>query len=194
MAVLRELWRSAVALSCQEIRRRAGLAYRTVDLSLKDLLASGVVVGAGGTHERLYRMRAEHRLVPPLEALFRAEGDFHAALRAELAALARSGGPGVLNVSLVGSITGGRERVGEPVRLVVIVTAPDVARRWHDRYTSASDGLRMRFGVHLEVTVYDLQTAVRMWATRTPTAESAVRTADTVWGDGLGELLAGPEQ
>ena len=191
VAVLRELWRSAVALSCQEIHRRAGMAYRTVDLSLKDLVASGVVMGAGGTHERLYRLRAEHRLVPPLEGLFRVEADFLAALRAELGAVARSGGSEVLGVSLVGSVAVGRERVGDPIRLVVVVGAPAGVKRWADRYALAGEGLRKRFGVHLEVTVYDLHTAVRMWATRTPAAEEAVAAADTVWGGELRTLLLG---
>lgn len=191
VAVLRELWRSPVGLSCQELARRCELAYRTVDLTLKDLLAHGALVHAGGVHERLYRLRAGHRLIPPLEALFRAESDCFPAMRSELVALARSGGPGLLSVSIVGSVAAGGELIGDDVHLVAVVDEAVGVRRWTDRFVAGGNGLLDRYGVRLKVTVYDLKTAVRMWATRTSAAEAAVRSADLVEGQPLDALLDG---
>ena len=86
VVALRELWASAAPLSCQEIARRGGMAFRSIDLALNDLLLAGVVERVGGRRERLVRISAGHRLSPALAALLRAEADFYPAIRSELAA------------------------------------------------------------------------------------------------------------
>jgi len=189
LAALRTLGGSSVPLSCQALSRRSGMTHRAVTLALDDLRAVGIVVPAGGGHERLYRVNAAHRLTPAIEALFRAEADTHAAMRAELSAAVRGAPNGVLGASLVGAGADGREKIGDEHHLICVVADRQVVRAWSDRFVAVSNGVAARYGTPLRVTVYDQATARRMWATRTPAAYEAVLSADLIAGRPLLELV-----
>ena len=189
MVALRELWRSAAPLSCQEIARRGGMAFRSIDLALADLLSAGIVERVGGRRERLVRAAAGHRLAPAVAALLRAEADFYPAIRSELAAVCRSGEPGIEAVAIIGAVAGGVERPTDMLQLLVVVSTEPGVRRWVDRFVAAGAGMTSRFGIRIDVTGYDLTTSRRMWATRTPAAERLVRGAESIFGPPLEQLF-----
>ena len=64
VAVMRVLASAANPLQQREVARRTGMALRTVELALDDLLASGIVERVVGGRERLVRVRSAHRLTP----------------------------------------------------------------------------------------------------------------------------------
>ncbi len=166
------------------------MAYRSIDLAVRDLVEVGVVERIGASHERMYALVASHRLVSAIKAVIRAEADYRPALRAELGAVA-AGTAGVLAVAIVGSGGPPAEGIGEPVHVVVVTDCEDAVRRWGDRFVAASDGLLDRFGVHLRVTVYTRATMEKMWQTRTARAEATVTSAEKVFGMSLRELVSG---
>ncbi len=190
LAVLRLLAGSAVPLSCQAMCRRGGMAYRSIDLAVRDLLDVGLLERIGESHERMYAIVASHRLVPALKGLLRAESDYRPALRAELATVAAQA-DGALAVAIVGSGGPPAEGIGEPIHVVVVTDSEEAVRHWGDRFVAASDGLLDRFGVRLRVTVYTRATMERMWTTRTAPAERSVASAERVSGVRLEELLKG---
>jgi len=191
LAAVRTLVGSAVPLSCQEIARRTSMTFRSLDLALKDLVALGIVAPVGGRQERLLRFHAEHRLAAPIAALVRAERDFYPALRSEIGAMLRSGGAALVAAAFVGPVATGQERVSDPIRIVLITEDSESVRRWVDQIVAATEGLWTRYGLRLEVTGYDLQSARRMWTTRTAQADRLVADADILIGPPLESLLAG---
>ncbi len=166
------------------------MAYRSIDLAVRDLLDVGLLERIGESHERMYAIVASHRLVPALKGLLRAESDYRPALRAELATVAAQA-DGVLAVAVVGSGGPPAEGIGEPVHVVVVTDSEEAVRPWGDRFVAASDGLLDRFGVRLRVTVYTRDTMARMWITRTAPAERSVASAERVFGVRLEDLLNG---
>lgn len=189
MVVLRELWGSGAALSCQDLARRGGMAFRSIDLALTDLLTAGVIERVGGRRERLVRVVAGHRLSPSVAALFRAEADFYPAVRSELAAVCRSADAGLEAVAIIGAVASAVERPTDTLQLLVVAATDAGVRRWVDRFVAAGVGIRARFGISVDVTGYDLTTARRMWATRTPAAERLVRNAEAIVGPRLASLF-----
>ena len=189
VVTLRELWRSGEPLSCQEIARLGGMAFRSIDLALTDLLATGLVERVGGRRERLVRAAAGHRLAPAVAALLRAEADFFPAIRSELSAVGRSGDSGMEAVAIIGAVADGVERPSDMLQLLVVTSTEPGVRRWVDRFVAAGAGMTTRFGVRIDVTGYDLTTARRMWATRTPAAERLVRGAKSIVGPPLEQLF-----
>src|ERR1017187_10580583 len=56
IAVLRILWRASTPLAYREVVRRSGMAYRSIDLALGELAATGVVEQLEGGRERRGRV------------------------------------------------------------------------------------------------------------------------------------------
>lgn len=190
VVVLRILAATAVALPFREIARRSGMAYRSVDLALADLLSSGLVEELPGGRERRVRMRAGHRLTPVIAALLRSEADFYPSLRAELRAIGAVGEKeGLLALALVGATAERVERVGEAIELVLVGVDQSAASRWQARLEAASPGLAERFGVTCRLICYDLEGAQRLWRTRTARAEAMVRGAERLAGTPLLDLM-----
>lgn len=188
LAVVRILAASAVPLSCQAMCRRASMAYRSIDLAVRDLVEVGLLERIGESHERMYAIVATHRLVAAIKGLIRAESDYRPALRSELATVAAKA-EGVLAVAIVGSGGAPAEEIGQPVHVVVVTESGEAVHRLGDRFVAASDGLFDRFGVRLRVTVYTRATMAKMWATRTASAERSVASAERVAGIRLSDLL-----
>lgn len=190
VGVLRVLARSSVPLGYREVARRTGMAYRGIELAIKDLVAVGLLDRIDGSRERLVALSRGHRLAPALEALLRAEADLRPALRAELAVLARGvQGAGLVAAAVLGAAARGEERIGDPLELLLLAETGDAADRAKRAFERRADELGLRYGVRLAVTAYDLATARRLWGTRTAAAERNVRGAEGLVGAPIAELL-----
>jgi DNA-binding transcriptional ArsR family regulator len=190
VAVLRVLAQAATMLSQREVARRTGMALRTVELALDDLLATGIVERILGGRERLVRVRTGHRLAPAILGLLRAGEDFWPALRGELRAAAASArDPALLAVAVVGRAARREERLGEPIDLLVLGETGAVAQQWVARFAILSQGLELRFGVTLRPIGYDLAEARAMWTTRTSVAERLVKEAELLHGRPILDLV-----
>lgn len=189
VGVLRVLAASAVPLGYREVARRTGMAYRGIELAIKELVALGVLARTDGSRERLVALSPGHRLVPAIEALLRGEADLRPALRAELAVAARGIGAGLLAAAILGGAARGDERIGEPLELLLLTDSADQAARARQAFERRSDELAVRYGVSLLVTAYDLATARRLWRTRTAAAERNVLGAESLVGSPPAALL-----
>lgn len=190
VAVLRVLSQAPTVLSQREVARRTGMALRTVELALDDLLATGIVERVVGGRERLVRVRTAHRLAPAILGVLRAGDDHWPALRGELRAAAAAGrDAGLLAVAVIGRAARREERLGEPLDLLIIGETIAIAELWVARYTGLSEGLQGRFGVNLRPIGYDLAGARSMWAVRTSAADRSVRDAELLHGRPLLGLL-----
>mgnify|MGYP003498974793 CR=1 FL=1 len=192
VAVMRVLASAANPLQQREVARRTGMALRTVELALDDLLASGIVERVVGGRERLVQVRSAHRLTPSILAVLRAGADHWPALRSELRAAATTpNDPTLLAVAVVGRVATRSERIGDPLDLLLLAADDATAARWVERFASLGDGVAARFGVTLRPIGYGLDAAREMWAARTSAAQQTVREAERVHGAELLVLLSG---
>lgn len=190
VAVLRVLVQAQTALVQREVARRTGMALRTVELAVDDLMTAGLVERIPGGRERLIQLRTSHRLAPSVQALLRAGADFWPALRTELRSLAATAPAGeLLAVSIVGRASRREEKLGDPLDLLILTESEDSAEAWVRRYGLLAEGMLRRFGVAVRPIGYDLASARRMWAARTKAAERSVLGGEWVHGAEVGELL-----
>lgn len=191
VAVLRILWRASTPLAYREVVRRAGMAYRSIDLALGELTDAGIVEELEGGHERRVRFRTGHRLAAALSSLLQVDADFFASLRVELRALATASLPdGLLAAAVVGPAARREERLDRGLDLLLIANDSRAAARCRERFAAAANEIRSRFGVRLQLLVYDAATARAMWRTRTAAAIRDVREAQLLAGTPLMELLS----
>ncbi|HEX3927304.1 MAG TPA: hypothetical protein VHW65_04855 [Gemmatimonadales bacterium] len=169
------------------------MAYRSIDLALEDLVASGLVERTSFGRERLVRLSSTHRLAPIVAGLFHAEADFYPALRVALRAVTVGLHSELLAVAIVGPVARHLERLESPVELLILATTPAAATAWEHRFVAAGADMLGRFGADLKPIAYDLPTARNMWRSRTPAAERAVRDAESVSGPPILTLLSAPE-
>lgn len=190
VAVMRVLASAGNPLQQREVARRTGMALRTVELAVDDLLATGIVERVAGGRERLVQVRSGHRLTPAILAVLRAGADHWPALRGELrAAAASASDPSLLAVAIVGRAATRDERLGDPVDLLILASDDAAAERWRVRYSDFSDGLRGRFGAELRPIGYGIANARAMWAVRTLPAERTVQEAELIYGRSVLELI-----
>jgi DNA-binding transcriptional ArsR family regulator len=191
VAVLRILWRASSPLAYREVVRRSGMAYRSIDLALGELAATGIVEEVPGGHERRVRLRTGHRLAAAISNLLQVDADFFASLRVELRAVATASlGDGLLAAAIVGAAARREERLGSGLDVVLIARDSGAGSRCRERFVTAADGINLRFGAQLKLIVYDLATARVMWRTRTTAATRDVREAELLAGTPLVELLS----
>ena len=62
VGVLREVVASPVPLGYREVSRRTGMAFRSIELAIRELVRLGVLTEIEGSRERLVRLSATHRL------------------------------------------------------------------------------------------------------------------------------------
>ncbi len=190
VAVLRVLSQAPSLLSQREVARRTGMALRTVELALDDLLATGIVGGVEGGRERLVRVRTGHRLAQAVLGVLRAGDDHWPALRGELrAAAASSRDAGLLAVAVIGRAARREERLGDPVDLLILAETVAIAERWVDRFAGLGQGLEPRFGVSLRPIGYDIAGAKAMWSVRTLAAERSVLESELIHGRPIIDLV-----
>jgi hypothetical protein len=191
VAVMRVLASAGNPLPQREVARRTGMALRTVELAIDDLLATGIAERVVGGRERLVQIRSGHRLTPAILAVLRAGADHWPALRGELrAAAASANDPALLAVAIVGRAAIRNERLGDPVDLLILASDDEAAERWRARFANLSDGMRRRFGAELRPIGYGIASARAMWAVRTSSAQRAVQDAELIYGRSILELMA----
>lgn len=191
IAVLRILWRASTPLAYREVVRRSGMAYRSIDLALGELAATGVVEQLEGGRERRVRLRAGHRLAAAISSLLQVDADFYASFRVELRAVAAaSQRDGLLAAAIVGAAARREETLGSDLDVVLITRDSDAVSRCRERFAAAVDGMTARFGVPIKLITYDVATARAMWHTRTPAAMHSVRESELLAGTALEELLS----
>lgn len=192
VAVLRVLWRAAAAIPYREVVRRTGMAYGSVALALRDLTATGLVEELTGGRERRVALSAAHRFAPAVSSLLQVDGDYFAGLRIELRAIARRAeDDGLLAAAMVGAAARREEHLGEAVELVLVTRDRAAVKGVSGRFAAAGEMLRGRFGVDLLLHPYPLDTARQMWRTRTAAAVATVRSAESLVGPPLEQLLDG---
>lgn len=195
LAVLRILGQALTPLPLREVARRSGMAYRSIDLALGDLIAVGVVEELAGGRERRVRTCSGHRLAPVIAGLLRAEADFFPSLRAELKAIAVGGEKdGLLALAIVAATALREERLGEAVEVALVGCDALAANRWIERFESAADVLANRFGVDFHFSGYDLAGVRTLWESHTAAVEALVRGAESLVGLPLLALVEGQQQ
>ena len=187
VSVLRVLVGSAVPLGLREVSRRSGMAYRSIELAIKELVMLGLLERIDGSRERLVRLSSAHRLSPAVQDLLRAEEDFRPALQSELRVLAETGvRDGLLSVALIGAGRRGTERIGDPLELLLLAREPASATKWRLLFERAGIDIARRFGARLSVVSYDLDQARKMWQTRTSSRADDTRGGDAGrWVSGI---------
>lgn len=190
VGVLRVLAGVPNPLGYREVTRRSGMAYRSIELAIKELVTLGLLERIDGSRERLVRLSGTHRLAPAVLALLRSEADFRPALRSELRALTEAGRKdGLLAVAMIGAAARGTETIGDPLELLLVAHDPAAASKWRRQFEQAGVEIARRFGIRLVVTCYDLGQARKLWLTRTPAAERTIAGAELLAGESLGSLL-----
>lgn len=190
VGVLRVLAASPVPLGYREVSRRAEMAFRSIELALRELVRIGILTEIEGSRERLVQFSATHRLAGAIQALLRAEADFLPAWRSELRALAGQGvRDGLEAVAVIGAASRDTETVGEPLELLILGTTPAATTRWVRQFERAAGSLAERFGITLKLTAYDLPSARKLWRTRTAAAEQTILDAELLAGGSLLALL-----
>ncbi len=193
--MLRILGQAITPLSLREVARRSGMAYRSIDLALSDLIAVGVVEDLAGGRERRVRTCSGHRLAPVIAGLLRAEADFFPSLRTELKAIAAGGErDGLLVLAMVGATALREERLGESVEVVLVGSDAPTADRWVARFRSAADGLTKRFGVAFHFTCHDLGTIRALWRGADAGVTAMVKSAESLFGATLRDLVESHSQ
>ncbi len=190
VAVMRVLASAGTPLPQREVARRTGMALRTVELAIDDLLATAIVERVVGGRERLVQLRSGHRLTPAILAVLRAGADHWPALRGELRAVAASANdPALLAVAVVGRAATRSERLGDPIDLLILAADDAAAERWRGRFADLSDSIRNRFGAELRPIGYGIEGARAMWAARTLSAQRTVQDAELIHGRTILELI-----
>lgn len=185
LAALRVLGRAVTPIPYREVVRRTGMAYRSIDLALSDLIAAGIVEELRGGRERRVRTCGGHRLAPVIAGLLRAEADFFPSLRVELKAIAAGGEKeGLLALAIVGATARREERLGAAVEIVLVAGDRASAARLAERFESSASALTGRFGVTVACTCYDLAGIQALWQ-RDP---AILREAEQLLGLSLVEL------
>ncbi len=192
ITVLRILGRAVTPLSVREVARRSEMAYRSIDLALAELIATGVVEDLAGGRERQVRLCSGHRLAAVVAGLLRAEADFFPSLRAELRAVAAGGGKdGLLALAIVGGTARREERLGEAVKVVLVASDPAAVTRWQERFESAAELLANRFGVAFQFDGHDRAGLGELWHGRSAAVVAMVERAELLVGAPLLELVEG---
>jgi hypothetical protein len=128
------------------------MAYRSIELAIKELVTLGLLERIDGSRERLVRLSASHRLAPAVLALLRAEEDFRPALRAELRVLAEAGvSDGLISITIVGAAARDQERIGDSLKILLLGKDPSIGTRWRHHFEQMGPEISRRFGVRLEV-------------------------------------------
>jgi hypothetical protein len=171
--LLRLFTSSTEPVSGREAGRRIRMAKRTTDLTLRNLLARGLVVREDTRAEALYRINRDHALVAmALIPLFAAEQRwtdalFHA-LRDLLSAAAVATNAEVVWAGIYGSIARGDEDSGSDADLAVITRTRDEARALHSAISDRALEFTVRFGRRLSPFVQPLAQIRRLAAAKDP--------------------------
>jgi predicted nucleotidyltransferase len=126
--VLRELTRHGGQMSAPSLVARTGLGRTSVWGALATLGKMNIIESAGTGRAVLYRIRTDHPLHAPLDALFEAEEARFATILDIVRSVASESGPGVLAVWIYCSVARGEDRPDSDVDVAVIAQPSELQR------------------------------------------------------------------
>ena len=160
-------------ISGREAGRRIGMAKRTADLALRELLARGLVLRENTRAESLYRINQQHTLVATaLIPLFAAEQQWTDALFQTLRDLV-SGAAATANADVVwagiyGSVARTEEDANSDLDLAVITSTPSEAQALYRTISDRASDFTVRFGLTLSPFIQPLAQLKRLSAANDP--------------------------
>jgi predicted nucleotidyltransferase len=180
--LMREFARHGGALSAPALVQRTGLAASSVREGLIVLERMQVTETLGQGRTRLHRLRSDHPLRRPLEALFEAE---EARFESVLAALRDAAGrcaPGIAAVWLYGSVARNADRPGSDIDVAVLCEAGR-SRRIETGLREAVREAEDRLFFTASIMALEIADALRLDAAADPWWRSLVRDARPLVGD-----------
>ena len=156
-AVLRVICGALTALNVREIARRAGTDAGHTSRVLRELAASGLLIGRGIGRATTYELAApDLPLTRQLAGLFEAEAQRFDEAIGELAAAL----PETISVVLFGSEARGEAHAGSDTDLLIVV--PEKASDMENRLSEACMAISSRYGLALSWQLADLA-EIRAW-------------------------------
>ena len=189
--LLRVLMQLDTPTSGREAERLARVAHMSAIKALGELTAVGVLNLTRTAATHLYQINRDHDLVPPLEALFKAEADRLAALREE----ARSAlgeldlEEKVTSVVIYGSAARGETRPDSDLDLLVVVENKADVSAARELPGVLSDRLRTRYGARPSVLVLSASAARERYENGDPLLQNIATDGRTLIGTPIQEVL-----
>jgi predicted nucleotidyltransferase len=156
--ILRALIPLSARVSGNEARALAGVRSKSAMLAaLSALVDLGILERDETRRIQLFRINRDHNLVQPLTAMFAAEGERIALLRAALEEVLDRGGVRghTLSIILFGSNARGDAKPGSDVDLLVVARGEPTVEAVQGAVLGAWPELRRRFGLRITPYVLD---------------------------------------
>jgi hypothetical protein len=171
--LLRLFTSTSEPISGREAGRRIGMAKRTADLALRDLLARGLLLREDTRAESLYRINREHALVATaIIPLFAAEQQWTATLfqtlRDLISAAAAAMNADVIWAGIYGSVARSDEDANSDIDLVVITSTQPAAQALYRSISETAPGFTARFGRRLSPFIQPVAQLKRLSAANDP--------------------------
>jgi hypothetical protein len=184
-------------LSGREAGRRAGMAKRTADLALRELLALGLLRREDTPAQALYQLNREHPLVTTaLIPLFAAEQQWtdtlFQALRDLISGVANEVGAEVVWAGIYGSVARGDEDSKSDFDLAIITRTSPQADALHTAISEKAPHFTVRFGRQLSPLVQPLAQLRRLATAKDPLMQALTKDARRLLGTrDIAEVLRG---
>jgi predicted nucleotidyltransferase len=177
--------------SGREAERLARVTHRSAVRALGELAMVGVLklTTTPGTH--LYQINRDHDLVPPLEALFKAEAARLSSLRDEVRNALRTLNleQRISSVTVFGSAARGDTRPDSDLDLLVLLEHYSDATAAQEILGVLSDRLRTRYGARPSVLVLSASTARQRYEEGDPLLQNIATDGRTLIGTPIQEIL-----
>jgi predicted nucleotidyltransferase len=175
-------------VSGREAGRRIGMAKRTADVALRELLGRGLVLREDTRAESLYRINREHSLVATaILPLFTAEQQWTESLfetlRDLVSAAAATARAKVIWAGIFGSVARREEDANSDLDLAVITSTPAAAQALYRCISETALGFTNCFGLKLSPFVQPLAQLKRLAAAHDPLVTDIARDARRLLGD-----------
>lgn len=185
--LLRLFAASTQPLSGREAGRRVGMAKRTVDLALRELNRSGILMREYTPAQSLYRINPEHILVKtailPMFAAEQGSADaLFDAVRVMIGKARQNAHAEIVWAGIYGSVARGDDDLESDLDLAIVTRTPDQSRALHDALGESQMSLMMRFGRRLSPLVLSVPQLKRLAAANDPLISALERESRRVSG------------
>lgn len=189
--LLRVLIQLDTPTSGREAERLARVAHMSAIKALRELTAVGVLNLTRTAATHLYQVNRDHDLVPPLEALFRAEAARLTSLGDEVRNAVRELNleQRISSVTVFGSAARGDTRPDSDLDLLVLVQHHLDASATQEILGVLSDRLRSRYGARPSVLVLTPSAARERYEDDDPLMQNIATDGRTLIGTPIQEIL-----
>lgn len=189
--LLRVLIRLDTPTSGREAERLARVAHMSAIKALGELAAVGVLSLTRTQATHLYQINRDHDLVPPLEALFKAEADRFASLgdEAKSALVELDLEQKVTSVVIYGSAARGDTRPDSDLDILILVRHDADASAAREILGVLSGRLRLRYGARPSVLVLAVSAARERYDDGDPLLQNIAIDGRTLIGTPVQEVL-----